>query len=83
MVRPRKRGGPPRLATNALGRWIDRKDITRNEVAERLGISRRYLDRLCSDTRRPNLELAVAIEDLTRGKVKVRSWLKTPRHSGD
>ena len=53
------------------------------EVAEKLGISRRHLDRLCANARRPDLELAIAVEDLTKGAVNVRSWLKVDRHSED
>jgi transcriptional regulator with XRE-family HTH domain len=76
--------GRPRSGNNALGRWIDRHGWTRDRVAARLGVSRRYLDRLCNGDRRPNLELAVRIEDLTGGEVSVRYWLRTTTpHSGE
>lgn len=57
--------------------------MTREQVAERLRRSRGYIDRLCTDARRPDLETAIAIEDLTGGRVSVRGWLKIPKHSGD
>ena len=57
--------------------------MTRECVAERLGKSRAYLDRLCAGARRPDLETAIAIEDMTGGTVPVRYWLKIPKHSGD
>lgn len=81
--KPKHQRGRPRTTTNAFGRWIDRSKLSRDEVAERLRLSRQYVDRLCRDDRRPDLELAVKIEDLTRGKIRPRDWLRTPRHSGD
>ncbi len=79
-----KRGrGRPRKATNAFGRWIDQSRLTRDQVADRLDITRTHLDRLCCDSRRPDLESAFAIEAMTRGKVTAKSWLKAPKHSGD
>ena len=75
--------GRPRRHTNALGSWVDGSGLTRIEVARRLGITRQYLDRLTNGTRRPDLELAVRVEDLTDGQVPVRSWLKVPKHGGD
>lgn len=81
---PPSRGpGRPRKATNALARWIDAKRLSRDEVADRLGVSRAHLDRLCADGRRPDLELAFAIQDLTGGEIPARSWLRVPTHSGD
>ena len=83
MGRKARQRGRPRKATNRFGRWIDTKGQTREQVAERLRITRAHLDRLCRGDRRPDLELAFAIEALTRGAVPAKSWLKVPRHSTD
>ena len=77
MGRKKAKLGRPRSRNNALGRWIDKRGWTRDQAAARLDVSRRYLDRLCNGERRPDLELAVKIEDLTTGDVSVRYWLRT------
>ncbi|MFC1611056.1 helix-turn-helix transcriptional regulator [Myxococcota bacterium] len=84
MPRKKARGpGRPRKTTNAFGRWIDAKGWTRDDVARRLRITRGYLDMLCEGRRRPSLELAMKIEQLSRGGVPATRWLKTPPHSRD
>ncbi len=76
-----KAPGRPRKATNAFGRWIGQDRCSRDDITERLEISRAHLDRLCRNNRRPDLELDVRIEDLTKGAVAIRSWLNVPKHS--
>ena len=84
VARKRRLPGRPRKhKTNAFGRWIDESRYSRDQVAERLGLGRQYLDQLCSSTRRPDMELAFKIEDITKGLVLARSWLKVPKHSSD
>jgi len=67
--------GRPRLQTNRFGRWIDAKGMSREQVADRLGVTRPYIDRLCRGASSPNLTLAVMIEDLTKGTVRPRDWV--------
>jgi transcriptional regulator with XRE-family HTH domain len=57
--------------------------MTRDDLAERLGVTRPYVDHLCRGGRRPSLELAFKIEKLTRGEVAAASWTAVPAHSGD
>jgi hypothetical protein len=84
MATTKRRGpGRPRKTTNAFGRWIDESRYSRDQIAERLGMSRSYLDQLCAGIRRPNLELAFKIEDMSKGAVPARSWLKASRHTAD
>lgn len=45
-------------------------------MADKLGIARNYLDKLCREEARPSLELAVAIEKLTGGAVLAADWLR-------
>ncbi len=54
--------------TTPLSDWLDRniRIITREGLAHELGILRENLDRLCRGARRPGLDLAFEIEDVTR-----------------
>ena len=83
MGRKVRKPGRPRVAENALSRWIDAKGWTREKTAERLGIKVAMLNALCRGTRRPSLELAFEIQDLTDGAVSARSWLRAPAHDSD
>jgi transcriptional regulator with XRE-family HTH domain len=78
--RPR---GRPRKANNAFGKWIDAQGMTAEAAARKLGISESYVDKLARSERRPDLELALKIERLSRGAVPASAWLKSPKHSGD
>ncbi len=76
-----KRRGRPVLKRSKLGAWVDERGWTRQQLADKLGIELGSAARLCSGERRPSLELAIAIEDLTDGAVSVRYWLEIPAHS--
>jgi transcriptional regulator with XRE-family HTH domain len=75
--------GRPRKRETVLSRWIDEAGKTREEVAQRLFIARTYLDRICRGERRPGLELAIEIEQLTGGAVPVEVWKRVPPHRRD
>jgi len=45
------------------------------DVAQKLGVSQAYLSQLLSGQRRPSLELAVHIEQMTGGAVPATSWV--------
>jgi transcriptional regulator with XRE-family HTH domain len=45
------------------------------DVAQKLGVSQAYLSQLLSGQRRPSLELAVHIEQMTGGAVPTTSWI--------
>ena len=79
--KPRK--GRPVEKRNKLGEWVDANGWTRQQLAESLGIALGSATRLCSGARRPSLEMAIQIEDLTEGAVSVRSWLEVPAHTKD
>jgi DNA-binding transcriptional regulator YdaS (Cro superfamily) len=66
-----------------LADWIDASGKTRREVAEHLGLAETSLNRLCNGARRPGIELAFAIEKLTKGKIPAEFWRKIPPHSRD
>jgi DNA-binding XRE family transcriptional regulator len=85
MGRPRKQSGPgrPRKSETRLSRWLDSVGMTRDELAEHLDIHRTYVDKICRGVRRPSLELALAIEQLSRGSVPAASWMNVPKHSRD
>lgn len=47
-------------------------------LAASVGVSRGYLSELVGGTKRPSLELAVAIERATDGAVPATSWVPEP-----
>jgi transcriptional regulator with XRE-family HTH domain len=66
MVRTMSR---PRVhQTTKLAEWLDgnKTKLSRDEFAERLGLAREQIDRYARADRIPGLEVAFAIEDLTR-----------------
>ena len=73
--------GRPVEKRSKLGDWVDAHGWTRQQLAEALGIAFGTATRLCSGARRPSLETAIQIEDLTDGAVSVRSWLEVPAHT--
>lgn len=75
--------GRPRKRETALSRWLDRVEMTRDEFAERLGVTRPYVDHLCRGSRRPSLELAFKIEKLTKRSVTAAALAAAPVHSED
>lgn len=81
---PKRRApGRPPSHMGKLAVWIESVGRTREDVAEELGVSRRYLDHLCREYRRPALDLAVKIERLTKGQVSVEYLANLKPHSKD
>jgi transcriptional regulator with XRE-family HTH domain len=64
-----------------LSSWLDAVGMTRYELAERLEIARGHVDKICNGERRPSLDLAVAIEGVTRGAVPATYWTSVPKHT--
>ncbi len=88
MGRPAEEGGKRRVGRpvekrSKLADWIEEHGWTRQQLAEKLGIVRSSVDRLCGGSRRPSLELAVQIEALTKGAIPVSYWAEIPAHSKD
>jgi len=75
--------GRPRVTETALSHWLTQAGLTRDEFAQRLGVTRQHLDKLCRGARRPGLDLAVLIETLTDGAVAPSAWASVPPHSSD
>ena len=50
-------------------------DGKQRDLAEVFGISQPYLSSLLTRNKRPSLELAVRIEQITNGAVPVASWV--------
>jgi len=62
--------------TSALSEWLDRHaKVDWDDFAEKLGIDRKNLNRLARGDRRPGLDLAFDLEDLTRAMSKGRDIL--------
>lgn len=75
--------GRPVEKRGKLGAWVDEHGWTRQQLADELGITLASAARFCSGDRRPSLEMAVKIEDLTKGAVPVRYWLQILAHGKD
>lgn len=58
-----------------LSQWINEQPETQRQIAVRLGISQPFLSMLCSDKRRPGLDLLERIEELTEGEVTLRDFV--------
>ena len=74
----KKTVGRPPKHMGKLGRWIKRNGRSREDVASDLGITRGYLDRLCSEERSPSGRVALKIEKLTVGEVSVEYLMRPP-----
>lgn len=57
---------------SAFGLWVKNSEFTRKDVAEKLEISKSYVDLMCRGERTPGRALAVKIEKLTG--IPVESW---------
>ena len=75
--------GRPVEKWNKLGEWVVAHGWTRQQLADALGITKGSVDRFCNGLRRPNLEMAFQIEDLTEGAVPARYWLQISAQSED
>jgi transcriptional regulator with XRE-family HTH domain len=75
--------GRPIEKWNKLGEWVVANGWTRQRLADALGITRASVDRFCNGLRRPSLEMAFQIEDLTEGAVPARYWIEVSAHSED
>jgi len=59
---------------NKLQSYLTTHKIPVGKLAKQLGISQSYLSGIKTGARRPSLDLAFAIEDVTEGHVTARSW---------
>jgi hypothetical protein len=71
--------GRPPAHEGRLALWIKRSGMTRLDAAKALVIGRKYLDNLCREIRRPSLELAVRIDELTGHQVPLSYLVKLPK----
>lgn len=60
-----------------LREYLDEKRITYREFAEKLGIHLQSLKSIVYGVRRPSLEIAVKIEELTNGQVTPKDLIAT------
>ncbi|MEY8143037.1 helix-turn-helix domain-containing protein [Falsihalocynthiibacter sp. CO-5D18] len=61
-----------------LKHHIIQSELSRQQWATRLGVSKSYLSMLENAKKVPSLVLAVKIENLTGGKVPAASWVSDP-----
>jgi transcriptional regulator with XRE-family HTH domain len=63
-----------------LSQYLEQGKLTQGAFALRLGVTQATVSRLVSGKAKPGLELAVAIERTTGGKVPVGAWAMDSRH---
>lgn len=56
-----------------LSEWIAESGLKREEIAKKLGVSRMTVFNLLEGRYRPSLNTALAVERLTKGKIKASS----------
>ncbi len=76
----RGRVGRPPARWGRLALYVEQQGLSRQSVAQELGISRKFLDNICREVRRPGPALAERIERLTQGKVSVAYLMALPKH---
>ena len=59
-----------------LSEYIASKGMTRSEFAKTVGISAPYLSEILSGAKRPSLNLAFRIEEITGGEVPASGWVE-------
>lgn len=68
------RVGRPRKSETPLAAWLDREGMTRDHLADKLEVTRQYVDKLCRGASKPSLQVALAIEKLSGGTIKPSDW---------
>lgn len=69
---------------NQLAAWLDANpNLSRAELARQLGVVPPYVSLMAAGERRPGLDLAFLLEDISKGAVPARSWYKRKQASGD
>ena len=62
-----------------LERWIARAGLSQRAAAKKLGIAQNYPGILVRGDARPGVEIAVRIEKVTKGAVRVADWFTAAR----
>jgi len=58
-----------------LRAWLDGQGLSQADLARRCGVGEASVCRWLRGTRRPGLDLAIAVEQLTDGAVPAASWV--------
>lgn len=61
-----------------LSDWLEARGVDAPEFAERIGVSKAYVNMLRGGSRRPSLELMDRIHRRTKGAVTFSDWLSVP-----
>jgi DNA-binding XRE family transcriptional regulator len=60
-----------------LKEWLDKQLGTKKEFAEKIGVSRYTLYKYLNGEATPRLEIALRIQKVTNGEVRVEDLIKT------
>ncbi len=64
--------------TNLLAKYLEEESIIKSEFAKKIGVSKQYLHVMLNKEKLvPSLEIAMAIEKATKGKLPMHIWLST------
>jgi len=58
-----------------LKKWLEKKEITNQAFAGKIGVHSSYITLLTQNQRRPSPQVAKAIEDFTKGEVTIMELL--------
>lgn len=73
-ARPGGRPRKTRAARNAFADWLSTCGMTPTAIAKKLGVSVSSIYNARNNYFKPGREMALAIEELSHGKVKIESW---------
>lgn len=62
-----------------LQTYLASRDLKQAEFAALVGATQATISRLAKGTAKPSLDLAIAIERITKGKVPADSWVEVPQ----
>lgn len=66
--------GRPRNEESELSLWLDDAGVSRRELAEHLGLSLGFVDKLCRGEKDPSFQTAWAIQRITKGAIPAGTW---------
>lgn len=68
---------------HALTVWRKSQNLTQDELAEKIGVSRWMVNRLEAGERTPSFDLAIKMQELSGGKVKPMDFARKQPESAE
>lgn len=67
------------MSQNTLKDWRIRKGLTQQQLAQRLNVHVQYLSKIERGARRPGMQLALALRDLSEGELSLDGLIPEER----